>query len=293
MSILDAILQGVLQGLTEFLPVSSSGHLSLFQYFTGNSGENGFLFSILLHAGTLVAVCVVFWKTILQLAYETVTMAGDLVTGKLKGKRLNSRRRMVLMLILSILPLFLMLLLKDFVSGFSTDKDITVEGFCFLLTGIMLLIASRKGEGGSKTAVNMTPKNALAVGVAQLIATMPGISRSGSTISTGLLCGFDRSFAVSYSFILGIPAVLGAIVLEVGDAMKEELTIPVAVMIAGLVTSIMFGILAIKFVQWLVKGNKLKYFGIYTLILGTVVIIIGTVDHMTGYSIQQFFAGAA
>ena len=128
MSVLEAFLQGVLQGLTEFLPVSSSGHLSLFQYFTGNSGDTGFLFSILLHAGTLIAVFIVFRRTIADLILEAFSLLRDLFTGRFSAKNMSPSRRMLLFLLLSLLPLAVMFLIKDWVEGFSTEI-----GFDFLL----------------------------------------------------------------------------------------------------------------------------------------------------------------
>ena len=124
----------------------------------------------------------------------------------------------------------------------------------------------------------------------QVVATMPGISRSGSTICTGMLWGLQREFAVTYSFILGIPAVLGAIVLEVPDAVREGIQLPLGVILTGFFTSLVVGILAIRTVQWVVRGNKLKYFGWYTLALGTLTLVVGFSDRLLGYPIQQFFS---
>ena len=290
MSVLEAFLQGVLQGLTAFLPVSSSGHLSLFQYFTGNSGDTGFLFSILLHAGTLIAVFIVFRRTIADLILEAFSLLRDLFTGRFSAKNMSPSRRMLLFLLLSLLPLTVMFLIKDWVEGFSTDNDVTVEGFCFLLTGVMLLTAC-KHDHGRKNASSMKAKDAVAVGGAQVVATMPGISRSGSTISAGMLWGFEREYAVTYSFILGIPAVLGAIIFEVPDAFREGSGLPLPVILTGFLTSAVFGVLASKLVQWVVKGNKLKYFGWYTLALGAVMLTVGVIDNFAGHPIQQFFIG--
>lgn len=289
MTILDAVFQGILQGLTEFLPVSSSGHLSLYQYFTGNSGETAFLLSILLHAGTLVAVCVCFYKEILRLVYEFLCLIQDIFRrqGRAgKPHRMPPERRTVIMLILSTLPLALMLLLKDWVEQFSTDNNITVEGFCFLLTAVLLFLGSGRSRG-RKNGATVTWQNALAVGAAQVAATMPGISRSGSTISTGLLCGFEREYAVSYSFIMGIPAVLGAIILELKDLGTAE-GLPVSVLLTGFFTAVIFGILSIKLVQWLVRGNKFRIFAYYTLALGIAVLTIGFIDSFTDHAVQEF-----
>lgn len=286
MTILDAVLQGILQGLTEFLPVSSSGHLSLYQYFTGNSGDVAFMLSIMLHAGTLVAVCVCFYKDILRLVYEFFCLVQDLFSKKRQTHRPPPERRTLVMLILSTLPLGLMLFIKDWVEQFSKDSDITVEGFCFLITALLLFFASSHARG-RKNGANITWKNALTVGAAQVVATMPGISRSGSTISAGLLCGFEKEYAVSYSFILGIPAVLGAIILELKDMATAD-AVPAGVMLTGFITAAVFGILSIKLVQWLVKGNKFRLFAYYTLTLGILVIAVGFIDQFTGNAVQHF-----
>ena len=119
----------------------------------------------------------------------------------------------------------------------------------------------------------------------------PGISRSGSTISVGMIWGLERSFAVTYSFILGIPAVLGAIVLEVGDAVQEGLTLPLPILLTGLISSAAFGILSIRLVQWIVRDSKWKYFGYYTLVLGIVVLVAGTIDNFSGHAIQGLLSG--
>ena len=133
MTIFDAILQGIIQGLTEFLPVSSSGHLSLVQHFTGQGGEVGGSFSIMLHFGTLVAVMIAFWPTIRDLILEAFRMIGDLFRGKLRFKTDNPRRRMIWMLLLALVPLFAVLPLKDFYSSLAEDDSIIAEGICFLL----------------------------------------------------------------------------------------------------------------------------------------------------------------
>lgn len=286
MTIWDALFQGIIQGLTEFLPVSSSGHLSLIQYFTGQSGETGVLFSILLHLGTLIAVFLAFYKTIFQLFFEALAMIGDIFTGRFSFKRLNPERRMILMLILSLVPLLFFVLLKDFYSGVSSDNDIIVEGVCFLITGVLLLVSDRMSRGAINMS-NMRPRDALAMGIAQGIAPLPGVSRSGSTVAAGLMMGLERQYAVTFSFIMGVPAVLGANILEVGDALGENFPLSLPVVLTGVIAAIVFGLLAIKMVQWLVTTDKFKYFGYYTLVLGTVTVILGIIEQRTGHMIQQ------
>lgn len=248
------------------------------------------MFSIVLHAGTLVAVCLVFRKMILRLIVELIHLISDIFTRSVHKRLASPSRRTLLHLMISTLPLFAVFFLKDMVEGFSTDQDITVEGFCFLLTGIMLMLASHR-RPGRITGAGIKGRNAVAIGVAQAVATMPGISRSGSTVATGIICGLEPGYAVSYSFVLGIPAVLGAIVLEIKDAIAQGVSIPVPVLIVGFLSSVIFGLFAIKLVQLVVKGNKLRYFGYYTLILGLVVIVVGFIDNLAGHPIQQFFVG--
>ena len=146
MTILEAILQGIVQGLTEFLPVSSSGHLSLFQHFFGLDGENAVTMTIILHLGTLVAVFVAFWDKIKKLILEAFRMLGDIFMGKFKWKTMNTERRMIMMIIVSILPLFGFYIFKDFFDNLASDEDIIVEGFAFLYTSALLFCIKRRAK---------------------------------------------------------------------------------------------------------------------------------------------------
>ncbi|MBP1549003.1 MAG: undecaprenyl-diphosphate phosphatase, partial [Oscillospiraceae bacterium] len=161
MTIIEAILQGIVQGLTEFLPVSSSGHLSLFQHFFGLDGENAVTMTIILHLGTLVAVFVAFWDKIKKLIIEAFRMLGDIFTGKFKWKTMNPERRMIMMIIVSILPLFGFYIFKDFFDNLASDEDILVEGFAFLYTSALLFCSTRTKKKSSYTAGETTVKNAL------------------------------------------------------------------------------------------------------------------------------------
>ncbi len=286
MTVLEAVLQGIIQGLTEFLPVSSSGHLSIFQYFTGLSGENGAFFSVLLHLGTLFAVVIAFFPTIWDLILEAFSMLGDLFRGRFTLKKMSSRRRMVVMLIVSLIPLVFVVALKDFYESFSTDNDIIVEGVCLLITGVLLTLACRCPAKG-KDAATMQYGDAMAVGITQALAPLPGLSRSGSTIAVGMLMGLGKKYAVTFSFIMGIPAVLGAVVLEVPDVLRTGLTLPLHIVIIGFLTSLLFGLLAIALVNRLVVSDKFKIFAYYTLIAGTVVVALGIYEQLSGHALQQ------
>lgn len=285
MTITEAIIQGIIQGLTEFLPVSSSGHLALYQYFTGQSGESGALFSLVLHLGTLLAVIVAFWGTIQPLIVEFFHLLGDLFRGKLSFKRVNPQRKMIFLLIISLLPLFLTLLLKDILRGVAEDNSIIVEGVCFLVTSTMLLMADRCS--GRTTARGMSYRAATAIGLVQAFAPLPGISRSGSTLSAGMMLGLEREFAVNFSFIMGIPAVCAALLLDAKTIIGGGLNLPASVIIIGLVFSVVFGLLAIGMVRWLVASQKLRWFGYYTLVLGIFVLGAGVYDSISGHALQN------
>lgn len=291
MSILNALIQGIVQGLTEFLPVSSSGHLSLIQYFTRQSGESGILFTILLHLGTLLSVFIAFRKTICALIVEFFRMIGDIFRGKFSIKNSNPERRMILLIIVSILPMAFTFLIMDLFDKVATDNDIIVEGVCFLLTSLLLFL-SDKVVSGHKTAADMRYRDAIAIGAMQSVAPFPGISRSGSTIAVGLFAGLDREFAIQFSFIMGIPTILGANILELKDVGSDGIGIPPLALIVGLVASLVFGLIAIRLVHWLVTSNKFKYFAVYTLVLGIVVVAVGIYEQASGHALQQYILAA-
>ena len=284
MSILSAILQAIIQGITEFLPVSSSGHLSLYQHFTGNSGEGALMFSALLHLGTLAAVCTVFYKQIWELIKEFCLMVKDIFTGNFSIKDASPQRRVVFMYIISTALLIPFVIFKGVFEGFAEDGSILMEGICFLYTAAILFMADRTAKG-SKRAVDMKYKDATTIGFFQGIALLPGVSRSGSTISAGLFCGLTREAAVSYSFILGIPAILGGCLIEVKDGIAQEADIGVLPCIIGFVVAAIVGFLAIKLVQMLIKSDKFKVFWIYLGILGVVVIIIAIIEAIIGHAL--------
>ncbi len=289
MSIWEAIVQGIVQGLSEFLPISSSGHLSLLQYLFGINGEAAASFSVLLHFGTLVAVFAAFYKTIWKLIAAFFGLIGDIFRGKFSWKNAEPEKRMVLLLIVSCVPLLAFYFLSDFYNSLSADNDIVVEGCCFLLTSLLLFVSDRCVKG-TKTAKDMTVRDALTVGVVQGIAPLPGLSRSGSTISTGLLCGLTREYAVSFSFIMGIPPVLAANLLEVKDLVKDGAgsamaEIGVLSAVLGIVVAAVVGFLSIKMVRWLVKKDKFTVFAWYTLILGIFTVVVGIIDHLVGHHV--------
>ncbi|MBP3415065.1 MAG: undecaprenyl-diphosphate phosphatase [Clostridia bacterium] len=313
MGIFDAIIQGIVQGLTEFLPVSSSGHVSLVQHFTGTNIEGAQSFTLFLHFGTLIAVFIVYWNKIWALIKEFFAMVKDLFTGKFvwKLEKMNPNRRMVIMIVIAstcilvaFLPLFgvfgwydsngeLVKSLKDLSGLTSEDESIIVEGVCLLLTATLLLystkLAKDRKKNGKEGCGEVTLKSAIATGVGQAFATMPGLSRSGTTTTLGMITGTEKNAALEFSFIMGIPAILAANVLEVFEIESSAWdNLDMGVVLVGVAISAIVGILAIAGLKWIVSNDKLHYFGIYCLIVGVIVIIIGIAELIRGEQLTVF-----
>lgn len=300
MSIIEAIIQGIIQGATEFLPVSSSGHLSVFQYFTGSNSEMSVVVDVLLHLGTLIAVFIVFHRRIWELIKEFFCLLGDIFTGRFSFKGMGSVRKMLIFLFIStfltaavmLIPLHNGEKLMDVFEGVAGNQDIVVEGICFLFTATLLYFASRQSE--KKVIKEMNAKDAVAMGLMQGIAVLPGISRSGSTSSVGLMRGLGREEVINYSFIMSIPAILGAVVVKAGD-IKEALTsgdsgVKLLPLLVGVAVSAIVGILAIKLVAFIIKTNKLKIFSCYCFALGLLVVTIGIFELVLGHPLQNYIS---
>ncbi len=283
MEYISIIIQAIIQGLTEFLPVSSSGHLSVVQHITGYSGESALVTSIVLHLGTLAAVFVAFRKTIWGMIKEFFKTIGDIFTGKFSWKNMNSERRMMIMVIIATLILVPVYFFKDFFTARQGDGDIAFEGVAFLFTALLLFLSDRCH--GNKTGKEMKVIDAVTVGAFQCVALFPGVSRSGSTTAAGLFCGLEKNAAVTFAFILGIPAILGGSVLELKDVMETQVEVDWIAMAIGFVRSAVVGFLAIKLVAWLLKSDRFKIFGVYTLIIGVACLVGGIWEHVTGNTI--------
>ena len=227
-----------------------------------------------------------FRKLIIDLIFEFFRMCSDIVHKKFIWEEMNPERRMIIMIIVSTFMLIPFMFFKSWFEGIAQDTSIMAEGLCFLYTAAILFL-SDKCTKGKKTKGDITVKDAATVGFFQGVALLPGVSRSGSTISSGLFCGFDRSTAVAYSFVLGIPAILGGCLLEIVDAVKEhETTVSLSSCAIGFVVAALVGICAIKMVEWLVKSDKFKIFSIYTGVLGVIVIFIAIIELVRGTAIQ-------
>lgn len=276
MKLYEAILLGVIQGLAEFLPISSSGHLSVFQHFFGmtTDASDNLFFDVLLHLGTLVAVFVAYWGEIKGMILEFFTMIGvrKLPRGQ-KPDRLS--RRLIFFIIVATLPLVLVLPIKDYVDGLYGNTFFI--GFAFLLTGTLLFLSDRMTRG-NKDLKSSTIVDALLVGCAQAVAVVPGLSRSGSTVSAGLARGFGREFAVKFSFLLSIPAVLGANLLSLIDAIQAGIDWALMPMyIAGVLTAAVSGYLAIRLLKFITQRGSFGAFCYYCWGAGLVTLILSLI----------------
>lgn len=262
MTYFQAILLGLIQGLAEFLPISSSGHLALLQYFFGINGDSVLVFAVMLHVGTLVSVFIVYRKDIVELVLELCRTIKDLCTGK--GLRINSspNRRLGFMIIVATIPTAIIgLVLNDIFERLYASIIAVAIGL--LITGFILIIAERNSKN-NKGIMEMKWRHAILIGCMQGIAIYPGISRSGSTLFGGLITGLDRKFAVKFAFLISIPSILGSVILEVPDALGEGLDMALlGPIIVGVVISALAGIFAIKAMIRVVSNKRLFGFSIY------------------------------
>ena len=276
MNYLFSIAMGFLQGVAEFLPISSSGHLTLFQYFFSpeqNPEELDMLFTILLHFGTLISVCVYYWQDVIGMIREFFLGLADLFSRRGSGYgRPPEARRLVLMIVVATLPLFAVLLVKDVVDA--AFSNVTFVSAALIATGFLLFFSDRMARG-RKNARSATMVDALLVGCAQAVGTLPGISRAGITISAGMLRGFDRTFAVRFSFLMSLPAVLGANILEVADAVQTGGvdTSRLPMYLVGMVVSGVVGYFAIRLVNLLANKGKFGAFAYYCWAVGIVSLV--------------------
>jgi undecaprenyl-diphosphatase len=273
MDILQAIILGMTQGLTEFLPVSSSAHLVLVPELLGV--KSNLAFDTLLHLGTLVAVVSYFWGDVVAIIKSFFSSLADIARRRfLQEIKEDSFKRLSWLVIVGTIPAALMgvLLKSQFESLFNS---VTAVGFFLLITGFLLWGAERMPKGNKKVK-QMTFTNSLLVGIAQGCAIAPGISRSGATISTGLFLGFDRELAARYSFLLSIPAILGAALVQVKD-LTSGLDVNTSVFIAGFLSSIIFGYFAIKFLMGYIKKRSLIIFAYYCWIVGALSLVLSLV----------------
>lgn len=286
MDLIKSIIMGVVQGIAEFLPISSDGHLAIMKQVLHIETDTGLLFDILLHFGTLIAIFIVYRKDIWELIVEGVRLIVDCFVNlgnflrnivakkQLPYKKVISTpyRKFVMLVIVSTIPTgFIGVIFEDVVEV--TGRTLLVPGLCLILTGFLLKVADGVKEG-SKVEETTGYQEAGLIGIAQGLATLPGLSRSGSTITTALLLGLDREFAVKYSFIMSIPAVLGAVVFELRDFSMDMVSqTDLFNYLVGTIVAAAVGYFSIKTMLVLVRGKKFKYFSYYCIAIGMIALL--------------------
>lgn len=273
--LLSAVL-GFLQGVAEFLPISSSGHLSLFQHFFGMEEPDN-LFNILLHFATLIAVCVYYFQDVVEMIVEFFRGVAALFSRTPSRGNPPEGRRLVLLVIVGTLPLFAVLPVESKIEMLGGSP--VFVSCALLVTGCVLFLSDRYG-GGRKTAKNATIKDALLVGLAQGVATIPGLSRSGCTISAGMAMGFQRKFAVRYSFLLSLPAVFGATLLKVIKTIKAAEPLAEGILpkyLLGMAVAGVVGYFSIRLVDLLASKGKFGAFAWYCWGAGLIFLVLSLV----------------
>lgn len=272
MTLFSSVLLGVIQGVTEFLPVSSSGHLAIAEQLLGMNGVSDIpaFFDVLLHLGTLAAVFVAYWTEIRAMILELVRGVGDLARRSTPNP-LPPARRMILLILVGTLPLFLVLPVKDAVEGLGNNLYFVAGAL--LVTGCLLWLCDRVASG-RKQEESASFRDVLLVGIGQAIATCPGISRSGTTISVGCLVGFERPFAVRYSFLMSIPAILGANLLSLKDALEYGIAADeIPLYLIGVIVAALVGYACISLLRMIARRGKFGVFAYYCWAVGVLTLI--------------------
>lgn len=276
MSVWTAALLGLVQGVAEFLPISSSGHLSIINnLFNLSEVQNGHLFfDVLLHLATLISILVVYWNDIMQMIYE---LLGFVNVGPLAGER-QARypsARMFIMIFIATLPLFLILPIREQLETLYY-RNVFI-GVSIILTGCMLYVSDRMLPG-RKNEHSMTISDALIIGLCQCVATIPGLSRSGTTITAGIATGLRRDYAVKFSFLLSIPAVLGANILSFADAIKAGIDWScVPAYLVGMVVALISGIVSINVLRYISAKGRFGGFAYYCWVVGVLAIVMSLI----------------
>lgn len=264
MSWLQALILGIIQGLTEFLPVSSSGHLEIGQALLGTSGEDNLMFAIIVHTATVLSTLVILWREVAQLFHGTFTTW-----------QWNAEKDYVAKILVSMIPVFIVgMFFKNQVEALF-GNGLLLVGICLLVTALLLALSEwlqrrRQGEGHE-----VGYKDAIIIGLAQACAVLPGLSRSGSTIATGLLCGVKKESVAQFSFLMVLIPILGEAFLDLLKLLQGEVTAQLGIVpaLVGFVAAFVTGCLACRFMLEIVRRQRLIWFALYCAIVGTVAII--------------------
>ena len=262
----EALILGLIQGLTEFLPVSSSGHLEIGQVLLGTTGEENLTFAIVVHTATILSTLVVLWKDVAQLFRGTFTTM-----------QWNKDKNYVVMILVSMIPVFIVgMFFKEQVENFF-GSGLLLVGICLCVTAVLLYLSEWLSKRKAGEGHEVGYKDAIIIGLAQAVAVLPGLSRSGTTIATGLLCGVKKESVTQFSFLMVLIPILGEAFLELLDILQGEVisTLGILPMIVGFLSAFLSGCLACKFMINIVRRQKLIYFAIYCLCAGIFAIVYG------------------
>jgi undecaprenyl-diphosphatase len=251
---LDSLILGVIQGFTEFLPVSSSGHLELGKSLLGDNSlpKESMIFTVVLHFATALSTIVVFRKDIIEIIKELLKF------------ELNSNTQFVFKIIISMIPASLIGVFFETELESLFSNNIVLVGVMLMVTGLLLILADR----AHNTSKNVSVKTAFTVGVAQAIAMIPGISRSGATISTAVLLGIDKTKAARFSFLMVIPLIFGKIFKDIFSGELNYESTQITSLAIGFIAAFVSGLLACTWMIRLVKNSQLKYFAYYCAVVG-------------------------
>jgi len=266
MTWLEALILGLLQGLTEFLPVSSSGHLEIGQALLGTAGEENLTFAVVVHAATVLSTLVVLWKEV-----------SKLFQGTFATLKWNQEKNYVAMILVSMIPVFVVgVFFKEQVENLF-GSGLLLVGICLCITAVLLYFSEWLSKRRDTMGHEVGYKDAIIIGLSQAVAVLPGLSRSGTTIATGLLCGVKKESVTKFSFLMVLIPILGEAFLELLDILSGKVTSSLGMvpMIVGFLAAFVSGCLACKFMINIVRRQKLVYFAIYCLCAGVFAIVYG------------------
>lgn len=264
MSWIEALILGIVQGLTEFLPVSSSGHLEIGQAILGTNSEENLTFAIVVHAATVLSTLVILWREVAVLFRGTFTTT-----------QWNEEKNYVAKILLSMIPVFIVgMFFKDQVEAFF-GNGLLLVGICMMITAILLAASEYIQRTRQREGHEVGYVDAIIIGLAQAIAVLPGLSRSGTTIATGLLCGVKKESVAQFSFLMVLIPILGEAFLDLLDLLKGEVVSELGLlpMIVGFIAAFLTGCFACRFMINIVRKMRLFYFAIYCFIVGSLAIL--------------------
>ncbi|MGN0236015.1 MAG: undecaprenyl-diphosphate phosphatase [Paludibacteraceae bacterium] len=266
MSWWEALILGIVQGLTEFLPVSSSGHLEIGQALLGTAGEENLTFAVVVHAATVLSTLVVLWKEVAYLFRGTFTTL-----------RWNQEKDYVAKILVSMIPVFIVgMFFKEQVESFF-GQGLLLVGICLIVTSLLLWLSEFLNKRIHREGHEVTYRDAIIIGLAQAVAVLPGLSRSGTTIATGLLCGVKKESVAQFSFLMVLIPILGEAFLDLLDLLQGEVSTAIGwlPLVVGFLAAFGTGCLACRFMIGIVRKQKLIYFAIYCLAVGIFAIVYG------------------